>query len=44
MGLAIVAVIAKAHHATLTVSPGPHGGLDVAITLPCGAPQNGKRR
>jgi signal transduction histidine kinase len=34
LGLAIVAAIAKAHHATLTISPGPHGGLNVAITFP----------
>jgi len=34
LGLAIVAAIAKAHNATLTISPGPHGGLDIAISFP----------
>jgi signal transduction histidine kinase len=34
LGLAIVAAIAKAHHATLTISPGPRGGLNVATTFP----------
>ena len=34
LGLSIVAAIAKAHHAILTVNPGPHGGLDVAIGFP----------
>ncbi len=29
LGLSIVAAIARAHHATLTVKPGPQGGLDV---------------
>ncbi len=34
LGLAIVAAIAKAHHSTLTISPGPHGGLIVNVTFP----------
>jgi signal transduction histidine kinase len=34
LGLSIVAAIAKAHQATLGISPGPHGGLDIAITFP----------
>jgi signal transduction histidine kinase len=34
LGLSIVAAIARAHHATLTISPGPHGGLDIGITFP----------
>jgi signal transduction histidine kinase len=38
LGLSIVAAIAKAHHATLTASPGPSGGLDVTITFPEATP------
>jgi signal transduction histidine kinase len=34
MGLPIIAAIAKAHHARLTISPGRHGGLDIDITFP----------
>ncbi len=34
LGLSIVAAIAKAHNATLTINPGPHGGLDIAISFP----------
>jgi signal transduction histidine kinase len=34
LGLSIVAAIAKAHHATLTITPRTHGGLDIAITFP----------
>jgi signal transduction histidine kinase len=34
LGLSIVAAIAKAHHATLTINPGPHGGLTIAISFP----------
>ena len=34
LGLPIVAAIAKAHHATLNISPGPHGGLDIDIRFP----------
>jgi signal transduction histidine kinase len=34
LGLSIVAAIAKAHHATLTINPRTHGGLDIAITFP----------
>jgi len=33
LGLSIVAAIAKAHHATLTVNPRPHGGLDIAVNF-----------
>ena len=32
--LSIVAAIAKAHHATLTITPGQRGGLEVAIGFP----------
>lgn len=34
LGLSIVAAIANAHHATLTISPGPHGGLGIDISFP----------
>jgi signal transduction histidine kinase len=34
LGLSIVAAIAKAHHAVLAVSPGPHGGLSIEISFP----------
>ncbi len=34
MGLPIIAAIAKAHHARLTISPGRHGGLEIDITFP----------
>jgi signal transduction histidine kinase len=34
LGLPIVAAITKAHHATLTAKPGPHGGLDIQIRFP----------
>jgi signal transduction histidine kinase len=34
LGLSIVAAIAKAHNATLTINPGPHGGLDIAVSFP----------
>ena len=34
LGLAIVAAIAKAHHSTLTISPGPHGGLVINVRFP----------
>jgi signal transduction histidine kinase len=37
LGLSIVAAIAKAHHATLTINPGPHGGLDIEISFPATA-------
>jgi signal transduction histidine kinase len=33
LGLSIVAAIAKAHHATLTVNPRAHGGLDIAVNF-----------
>jgi signal transduction histidine kinase len=34
LGLSIVAAIAKAHHATLTINPGSHGGLIIDISFP----------
>lgn len=34
LGLSIVAAVANAHHATLTASPGPDGGLHVQVTFP----------
>ena len=34
MGLPIIAAIAKAHHARLTISPGRLGGLDIDVTFP----------
>ncbi|HYB87382.1 MAG TPA: HAMP domain-containing sensor histidine kinase [Streptosporangiaceae bacterium] len=34
LGLSIAASIAKAHHATLTINPGPHGGLHIGISFP----------
>ena len=37
LGLSIVAAIAKAHHATLTITPVPHGGLDIEISFPATA-------
>jgi signal transduction histidine kinase len=37
LGLAIVAAIARAHQATLDVSPGRRGGLDVRISFPAAA-------
>jgi signal transduction histidine kinase len=38
LGLSIVAAIAKAHQATLTINPRPHGGLDIAINFPPATP------
>jgi signal transduction histidine kinase len=37
LGLSIVAAIAKAHHATLTITPVPHGGLGIEISFPATA-------
>jgi signal transduction histidine kinase len=34
LGLAIVRAIADAHHAAITASPRPRGGLDIEVTLP----------
>ena len=34
LGLAIVRAIADAHHATITASPRPRGGLDIEIVFP----------
>ena len=36
LGLSIVAAIAKAHHATLTINPRQRGGLDIDIDFPPG--------
>ena len=33
LGLPIVAAIARAHHATLTISPRPGGGLNIDVTF-----------
>ena len=38
LGLAIVAAIARAHHATLTARARPAGGLDITVTFPPPAP------
>jgi signal transduction histidine kinase len=35
--LSIVAAIAKAQHATLTIAPVPYGGLDIEISFPATA-------
>jgi signal transduction histidine kinase len=37
LGLSIVAAIAKAHHATLTITPVRHGGLGIEISFPATA-------
>ncbi len=34
LGLPIIAAIAKAHHATLNIKPGPRGGLNIDIRFP----------
>jgi signal transduction histidine kinase len=34
LGLAIVRAIADAHHATITASPRPQGGLDIEVIFP----------
>jgi signal transduction histidine kinase len=34
LGLSIVAAIAKAHHATVAISPQPDGGLSIYVTFP----------
>ena len=34
LGLSIVVAIVRAHHGTLTVHPGRHGGLDIDVSLP----------
>ncbi len=45
LGLSIVAAIAKAHHASLSINPGPHGGLTVGISFPpATATAPGRRR
>jgi signal transduction histidine kinase len=33
-GLPIAAALAQAHHATLTISPQPGGGLNIDVTFP----------
>jgi signal transduction histidine kinase len=46
LGLSIVAAIARAHHARLSVRPAPGGGLDIRITFPPASPSprsNGHR-
>ncbi len=45
LGLSIVAAIAKAHHATLAISPQPDGGLSIDVTFtpaPATAPHRRK--
>jgi signal transduction histidine kinase len=37
LGLAIVAAIARAHHATLSARPRPGGGLDISVSFPAAA-------
>jgi signal transduction histidine kinase len=41
LGLSIIAAIARAHHAPLSIHPAPGGGLDIGITFP--APDPGPR-
>jgi signal transduction histidine kinase len=38
LGLSIIAAIARAHDARLSVRPAPGGGLDIAVTFPRPAP------
>jgi signal transduction histidine kinase len=38
LGLPIVAAITRAHHATLAISPGHHGGLDIEVSFPARRP------
>jgi signal transduction histidine kinase len=40
LGLSIVAAIAKAHRAALTINPGPQGGLSIVIIFPPHASQS----
>jgi signal transduction histidine kinase len=40
LGLAIVAAIARAHHATLIARPRLAGGLDITVTFPPAAPHH----
>ena len=45
LGLSIVAAIAKAHQATLAISPQPDGGLSIDVTFtPATAPSPDRRR
>jgi signal transduction histidine kinase len=44
LGLSIVAAIARAHHSTLTITPGRHGGLDIHISFPLDAAVAPSRR
>jgi signal transduction histidine kinase len=37
LGLSIVAAITEAHHGSLTINPGSHGGLDIDISFPATA-------
>jgi len=41
LGLAIVAAIARAHHATLTARARPAGGLDITVSFPAPPPTPG---
>jgi signal transduction histidine kinase len=38
LGLPIVAAITRAHHATLAISPGHRGGLDIEVSFPAARP------
>ena len=38
LGLPIVAAITRAHHATLAISPGHRGGLDIEVSFPARRP------
>ena len=44
LGLSIVAAIVKAHNATMTINPGPRGGLDIQVGFPRGATAPGRGR
>jgi signal transduction histidine kinase len=44
LGLSIVAAIARAHHSTLTITPGGHGGLDIRVSFPLDAAVTTSRR
>ncbi len=37
LGLSIARSVATAHHATVTASSQPAGGLDISVLIPCGA-------
>ncbi len=44
LGLSIVAAITKAHHGTLTIHPGPAGGLAIDISFPAAAAATARDR